>query len=537
VGAADVLALQRTVGNAAVARLVRQRQSDAALLQRAPEDGKQVKLDPRAIFDELHLQADFWGSDKDAGSRLDTAFHNNRPLTAADNGALVGKFQNALLTVGEQLPVSGADQNWGGETSRAVASFQSKNGIQPGGFEAGRKTLLALDAHLGGKPAPGPLPKPVPVPPQPTPVPGNEELEVVLDRIDVAYQKMVTRERDGVEALTRDLSNLDTPKPTDAQVLISFMLQVVGAGLYGFGEGALRPAIKKGLNEIDALSDAVKSDIDNANDKVFDGMNDKFLKDALSGGKGGNESRQDLLADYADEHLKAVTDAGFGAADKFEAEGKPTLRKGGTPEPPVLDPGAPAPTPGQPAPGQHDKRNQSGDPRVDAAFTLLDLVNATTGQAFDFHYDAGLRAWASKLAQAKEGVDSDNINDTNLEPLMAGSSVPQPPAGVLQVLLDLFAGPTETVVDARVDGLSRRVRKKLTGKTPAEAKLPLVADGSTGSRTMRIGVTEHGRVLNLTSSKSGTAFLEKRGKGDKVQGALNVADNVLKTKLPNIDNA
>jgi hypothetical protein len=161
----------------------------------------------------------------------------------------------------------------------------------------------------------------------------------------------------------------------------------------------------------------------------------------------------------------------------------------------VLDPGSPTPAPGQPAPGKLDKRNQSGDPRVDAACALLDLVNATTGQAFEFHYDAGLRAWASKLAQAKEGVD------------------------------------------AMIDGLSRRVRKKLAGKTSAEAKLPLVADGSTGSRTMRVGVTEHGRVLNLTSSNSGTKFLEKRGKGDKVQGARNVAANVLNTKLPNIDSA
>jgi len=59
------------------------------------------------------------------------------------------------------LPKFGADGKWGTETSQAVASFQSKNGIQPGGFEAGRKTLLALDAHLQQQP---PKPQP-PTPP------------------------------------------------------------------------------------------------------------------------------------------------------------------------------------------------------------------------------------------------------------------------------------------------------------------------------------------------------------------------------------
>ena len=38
---ADVLTLQRALGNAAVARM--------------------LKLDPRAIFDDLHLQSEFWG--------------------------------------------------------------------------------------------------------------------------------------------------------------------------------------------------------------------------------------------------------------------------------------------------------------------------------------------------------------------------------------------------------------------------------------------------------------------------------------------
>jgi len=520
-GADGVLALQRASGNAAVAGLVSQQRSGSAplevtngRLQRAP-DGAFVKLDPRAIDDELHLRASFWGSDASEGSRLDTAFHNNRPLTAADNGPDVKKMQEALITVGFPMPKFGADGKWGDETDKAVARFQGANGIPVGGFEAGRKTFLALDAHLGAGPGPKPNPQPNPQP-NPTPTPKNDaELESVLDRIDVAYQKMITRERDGVEALGRDLSNLDKPKPSDAQQVLFFMLSVISASLYGLGEGALRLAIKKSINEVDVLSEAMKSDIDNANDKVFDSMNDRFLKDLTSTPK-GDESRADLLADFNDEHLAAVTNAGFGAADSFEAEGKAQLRKDAGPS------------------KKRDPRNQSGDPRVDGALQMLDNINSQANAAFQLHYDKSLQAWDSKLAQAKLGVDSDNLEDTNLEPLKGSADIGQ---GILQVLLDILSGPTEEVVDARIDGLSPRVRTKLTGKTPAEAGLPVVADGSTGSRRVRVGITEHQNIVDLTTSNSGADFLVKRGGGDRREGVLRVAQTVLQTPLPKLDSA
>jgi hypothetical protein len=517
-GADGVLALQRASGNAAVAGLLGAHGSGNTplqvangRLQRAP-DGAFQKLDPRAIDDELHLRASFWGSDAAEGSRLDTAFHNNRPLTAADNGPDVKKMQEALIAVGSALPRSGADGKWGDETNGAVVRFQAANGIPvSGGAEAGRKTFLALDAHLGAGPGPKPNPQP-----NPTPTPKNDaELESVLDRIDVAYQKMITRERDGVEALGRDLSNLDQPKPSDAQQLLFFMLSVISASLYGLGEGALRLAIKKEINEVDVLSEATKSDIDNANDKVFDSMNDRFLKDLTSVPK-GDESRADLLADFSDKHLEAVTNAGFGAADSFEAEGKPRLRKSSGPS------------------AKRDARNQSGDPRVDGALQMMDNINSQANAAFQLHYDKSLQAWDSKLAQAKLGRDSDNVEDTNLEPLKGSGDVGQ---GILRVLLDILSGPTEQVVDAKIDGLSPRVRTKLTGKTPADAGLPVVADGSTGSRTMRVGITEHQNVVDLTTSDSGGQFLVKRGGGDRREGVLRVANTVLTTPLPKLDSA
>ncbi|MBV9301595.1 MAG: DUF4157 domain-containing protein [Acidobacteriaceae bacterium] len=116
--------------------------------------------DPRAVFDDLCLLSDDLKNDP----RLNDAVHNNPPLTAQDNGlgGPVQRFQQALLDVGERLPNYGADGNWGQETTNAVASFQGKHGIPPGGFEAGRKTLAALDEQLQNKP-PGP---PTPPPPQ-----------------------------------------------------------------------------------------------------------------------------------------------------------------------------------------------------------------------------------------------------------------------------------------------------------------------------------------------------------------------------------
>jgi hypothetical protein len=150
-----VLQLQRTVGNAAVAAMLQRRavRPTSQTAQRAPESACGPKLDPRAICDELHLQASFWDDAAADGSRLDTAFHNNKPLTAADNGSNVVKFQEALISVGFDVGKDGADGKWGGNTSNAVASFQSKNGIPAGGFEAGRKTLLALDSHLQAGPS------------------------------------------------------------------------------------------------------------------------------------------------------------------------------------------------------------------------------------------------------------------------------------------------------------------------------------------------------------------------------------------------
>ena len=550
--------------------------------------------DPRAIFDNLCLQSAELKDDP----RLNDAFHNNPPLTAADKSNSVQKLQQALLDVGEVLPKFGVDGKWGQETTSAVASFQSKNGIQPGGFEAGRKTFLALDAHLQQNPPKPPPPPPgqntsvtaqcgtdqqagsvvvtgagfppgpvnlsvdgaagnsaladdkgnftgsVPsnlkdgshvveataggvhqfaqfttpcgAQPGPTPTPGSEELETVLNRISIAYQLLLTRQRDGALALCRDLSNLDIPQaPAGVKVLIAILTGLVSFE-YGFVEGAILLTIKNALQ--DKLKDHAERivDIQQGTDQVLSAVLQAGQNAIAKAGDRRVKNRSDLLAGYCDGQLDQVTQEGFAALDKFETEGKPPLRKPAS------------------AGRKRDPRNQSGDPRVDVALANLDAVNETAGKAFQVHYQTALEQWDSKLAQAQLGVSEQNVKDTNLEPLKGSAAVP---SGILHIQLDLdLSGKGEQVVAARIDGLSERVRTVLQGKTGGDLHLPIIAEGSTGSRRMRIGITEsHESIVDLTTSDSGGQWLTLRGEGDRRQGVLRVADTVLNSKMPEIE--
>ena len=554
--------------------------------------------DPRFIDDNLCLLSQQLTGDK----RLNDAFHNNPPLTVKDNGEPVRKMQQALLIVGEVLPRFGADGNWGGsgsETTKAVASFQSKNGIPPGGFEAGRKTLLALDAHLQQQP---PVPPPPPgqtvtvtaqcgqnqqagsvivtgsgFPPgkvdltvedkrnsavadgkgnfigsvtadldkgshavtarsgsvqgfaqfttpcraqPPTPVPGNEELETVLNLISIAYQLLLTRERDGLLALCRDLTPLDQPEASaTAQVLISILIGLVSF-LYGFGEGAIRQSIIKALN--DRLKDHQEriKDLDEGTNQVVSAILQAGQGAIAKAGDRNIKTRSDLLAGFCDNQLDQVTREGFAALGTFETDFKPRLRQ----------PAA--------AGGKQDPRNQSGDPRVDVAWKKLDAVNDTAANAFQVHYDAALRQWDSKLAQRQLGVDEESVKDTNLDPLKGDADIP---TGVLkvEVFIPIVFGKVkpEQVFRARIDGLSERVRTQLQGRRGADLNLPIVADSSIAGSVVgvRVGITESHRVVHLTTDAGGAQWLTERGDGDLRQGELRVADTVLNARMPEIE--
>lgn len=132
-------------------------------------------LRAQPIKDDVHLASALLTSN----TRLESAFHNDPPLTPSDDKAAIAVLQEALENVFRALPKShdpgtgGFDGKWGTETRKALRDYQSAHSIPPGGHEAGRRTLAALDAELRGGPKPKPPPKPTP--PRCNYLPGERE--------------------------------------------------------------------------------------------------------------------------------------------------------------------------------------------------------------------------------------------------------------------------------------------------------------------------------------------------------------------------
>jgi hypothetical protein len=185
--ASTLLHLQACAGNRAVQRLVAcatvQRCGPNSDCDCATEERAHAEHRPRAthqpavvqraakIVDQRHLESDLFKTDP----RLDAAFHNDPTLTAADNGLSVSRMQQALDAAMGPMPKSRRttpagtvswDGQWGSETSQWVRDFQTAHHIPPGGFEAGRRTLDALDADAKRRQLPAPKPTP-PTPPAP----------------------------------------------------------------------------------------------------------------------------------------------------------------------------------------------------------------------------------------------------------------------------------------------------------------------------------------------------------------------------------
>jgi peptidoglycan hydrolase-like protein with peptidoglycan-binding domain len=131
-----MLALQRTIGNHAVARLVDSRRR---AIQRTVGDGSDL-TSPR--FSRIE--------------DLEAAFDDERDVQLNDTGRGVQAIQQALYDIGFPLPVHGADGRFGPETKAAVEAFQRAN---PPLAETGRvdkATMIKLNTRFAAFALPAP---------------------------------------------------------------------------------------------------------------------------------------------------------------------------------------------------------------------------------------------------------------------------------------------------------------------------------------------------------------------------------------------
>jgi len=99
---------------------------------------------------------------------LDACLDGTHRMLAPETGEAVRKVQQALLDLGFQLPVFGADNTFGSETAAAVTEFKIAQGIEPSDGVVGPKTMAALDALFADEPGPVVPPSPPPTPPLPS---------------------------------------------------------------------------------------------------------------------------------------------------------------------------------------------------------------------------------------------------------------------------------------------------------------------------------------------------------------------------------
>jgi len=96
---------------------------------------------------------------------LQACLDGTHRMLAPETGEAVRKVQQALLDLGFQLPVFGADGAYGDETAAAVTEFKIAKEIEPSDGVVGPKTMAALDALFADEP--GPVVPPTPPPPPP----------------------------------------------------------------------------------------------------------------------------------------------------------------------------------------------------------------------------------------------------------------------------------------------------------------------------------------------------------------------------------
>jgi hypothetical protein len=480
--------------------------------------------------------------------------------TSEDIRRNVRQLQELLRTrLPAEIPIDGCF--WVGNGSLQAWEDWTKSVNRPLDLNAAVDQVaidLLVQGNRKGKEEPDPI----------RPGPDHAALEVVLDRIDVAYQNMVTRQRDGVQAVIRDLTPLDRVDPAMWPGLLKGLLQGPLIYLYGIANGALRRAINVHLQQDPDLAGLEHRNLDGANDKLFDGLAAAGLEfitglaDIQDPADGKLEERQDLLARFADEQLALVTQLGFAAHDHFEQQ-KPQMRK------PVK--GAPPP-------------NCQEDPRVCVAKAELRAVNHAASVAFHEQYHIILQRWSvalgrnsglrmgrfgggtqdridpatGRLVIGKDGRPEQEARESlDLRPLRQGGGLGR----ALVVPGVLYVGmwgrspgaPISLKDDARISGMSPRTRKKLSGPV-GQLGVPVVAEGKFHlpgapipqppdwgpeeegrDAHVAIGINEARIAFNLTTDDDGREWRKRRGGGDEEAGKQRLAEDLGRQTIGGVD--
>lgn len=487
---AAVVRLQKTMGNAAIARAVGERRT---------------------------LQSDAFKGD----SKLEAVLNDEDRLKSGDRGDSVVKVQEALIRDGIPLPQFGADGAYGGETATAVKQFKGKHGLGSAQFgDVGPGTMGKLDElNANGK-------KDTPPEPKKDEKDVFPALEAMLDHVSEDYVNILRNQDKALVDFERDMRTPDTAAPNFLNdILLQGALKVIEQ-LLPVGSGMLYKAVVAGfrlntegqdqsiidkliLKGIDAVFEEVNK---TARDKVTEELNPQKPPDRPS------------LERFADAQRNALFDATIVAMQALSSA-KETFREFQPQDEPL-----------------RESIGTFADPRFDRAGKLrLSTLNQISG-AHDKQYITTSREWSVMQAQnvlsTKEtvGPDFKGHQGTDVSRLADKGSAEVP--GVLEIEIPdpASADPNAPVqiVEVRIFGLSQPVREQLVkmgaSMTIGELGFPRrIMDHKsllTDRRDIAVARNEVGfETFTLNLTDKGRAWLEQFG-GSEQAGVVKLLDEV-----------
>ena len=490
-GPQAIFGLQRSVGNAVVAREVAARRT---------------------------FQADVFKGDV----TLEKVLNDQGRLKPGDSGGSVQKVQEALIRDDVPLPKFGADAQYGSETATAVKSFKTKHQLGSTQFgDVGPGTMGKLDElNVGSNPAPpgptpvppgpnpappGPTPVPpgpTPVPPGPTPEPNDPALEDMLDSIWLQHQSLLDSQRDGLTRLEADLATQELP----AELAIDILKAMVKAGagaLFG-GVGTF-------------LTDAIVKALAGANMSADDQeLSKSGLESIFDAAKGAIETEAEGKVDeltakgekgvdvFIDGQRAALLDASTEEQDAFLLSMKPKLRQ------------APKPKP-----------DGTTDSRLDRAAKVKKAVKAQRVDAFNQQYTESLAKFS--VGQARTGLGTDNDKEQGTDMSKAAFDALDKKSGsasTLRGVIELDVSFDEddarkpfVVENAEILGLSAKTRERLSKSDMSlvDTGMPIFASdkGVFEDTELRISQNENGKRFDSGNEADALKFLAARGKQAK----------------------